>query len=116
MIFREGNFIALLIIGALVLVAILTTVLVKIIVDKYKKEQSEKAENVIQSAVEKAKMIELEAKDKALKILQDSEIEITRRRISCAKMIASKNVALNLITASSAWKYESRILTNARAR
>ncbi len=80
MIFREGNFIALLIIGALVLVAILTTVLVKIIVDKYKKEQSEKAENVIQSAVEKAKMIELEAKDKALKILQDSEIEITRRR------------------------------------
>ena len=80
MIFREGNFIALLIIGALVLVAILTTVLVKIIVDKYKKEQSEKAENVIQSAVEKAKMIELEAKDKALKILQESEIEITRRR------------------------------------
>ncbi len=80
MIFREGNFIALLIIGALVLVAILTAVLVKIIVDKYKKEQSEKAENVIQSAVEKAKIIELEAKDKALKILQDSEIEITRRR------------------------------------
>lgn len=80
MIFREGNLIALLIIGALVLVAILTAVLVKIIVDKYKKEQSEKAENVIQSAVEKAKTIELEAKDKALKILQDSEIETTRRR------------------------------------
>lgn len=80
MIFREGNYIALLIIGALVLVAILTAVLVKIIVDKYKKEQSEKAENVIQSAVEKAKTVELEAKDKALKILQDSEIEITRRR------------------------------------
>lgn len=80
MIFREGNFIALLIIGALVLVAILTAVLVKIIVDKYKKEQSEKAENVIQSAVEKAKSVELEAKDKALKILQDSEVETARRR------------------------------------
>jgi len=80
MIFREGNYIALLIIGALVLVAILTAVLVKIIVDKYKKEQSEKAENIIQSAYEKAKTVELEAKDKALKILQDSEIETTRRR------------------------------------
>lgn len=76
----NGGFLVIVIVGALVLAAILTAILVKILVDKFKKEQTEKADNLIQTAVEKAKTVELEAKDKALKILQDSEVETTRRR------------------------------------
>ncbi len=76
----NGGFLVIVIVVALVLAAILTAILVKILVDKFKKEQTEKADNLIQTAVEKAKTVELEAKDKALKILQDSEVETTRRR------------------------------------
>ncbi len=76
----NGSFMIFVIIGAVVAVAILTAILVKILVDRFKKEQTEKADNLIQTAIEKAKSVELEAKDKALKILQDSEVEITRRR------------------------------------
>ncbi|MHC1740756.1 MAG: ribonuclease Y [Anaerolineaceae bacterium] len=66
--------------GALVVVVVLTIVLVKIFTDKFKAEQQAKADNIIKSATEKAKSVELEARDKALKTMQESEAEIQRRR------------------------------------
>lgn len=49
--------------------------------EKFKKDQQEKADAVLLQANEKAREIELEAKDKALKALQEAEIEINRRRM-----------------------------------
>ena len=69
----ETGLILLLVLGALLLAALLTILLVNIYKSKFKKEQSEKADAVILTAVEKAKTIELEARDKALKVLQESE-------------------------------------------
>jgi ribonuclease Y len=68
------------VIASLVLIAVLTILLVRFYVARFKKEQMEKSDNLIQAATEKAKMIEIEARDKALKILQESDNEITRRR------------------------------------
>lgn len=65
---------------SLVIIAALTFLLVRYYVARFKKEQSEKADNLIQTATEKAKMIEIETKDKSLKILQESDAEINRRR------------------------------------
>ena len=76
----DTGLILLLVLGALLLAALLTILLVNIYKSKFKKEQSEKADAVILTAVEKAKTIELEARDKALKVLQESEQEANRRR------------------------------------
>ncbi len=53
--------------------------------NRYRKEQEGKADNVLQMSVEKGQRVELEAKDKALKILQDAETEITKRRNELAR-------------------------------
>lgn len=45
-----------------------------------RKSEREKTDQMLQEAKEKAKVIELEARDTALKIKQDSESEISRRR------------------------------------
>lgn len=66
--------------GALIVAAILAYVLVRVFTKRVKKEQTEKADNLLQVAGEKARTLELEARDKALKVLQDSESEIARRR------------------------------------
>lgn len=68
------------VIASLVVIAVLTVLLVRLYVSRFKKEQSVKADSIVQSATEKAKVIELEARDKALKIVQESDIEISRRR------------------------------------
>jgi ribonuclease Y len=47
---------------------------------KFMEEQQNKAGNIIQTASEKAKSIEIQSKDNALKIIQDAEVDITRRR------------------------------------
>ena len=76
----EIGTIIIVVIASLVLIAVLTILLVRFYVARFKKEQTEKSDNLIQAAIEKAKMIEIEARDKALKILQESDNEITRRR------------------------------------
>ena len=76
----ETGLILLLVLGALLLAALLTILLVNVYKSKFKKEQNEKVDAVILTAVEKAKTIELEARDKALKVLQESEQEANRRR------------------------------------
>jgi len=77
---RDIGLLVILVIGALVVATILTVVFVRYYVQRYKKEQAEKADDLIQSASEKAKTLEIEARDKALRILQESEQDITRRR------------------------------------
>ena len=66
--------------GALIVAAVLTYVLVRVLTNRFKKEQTEKADNLLQVAGDKARSLELEARDKALKILQESESETARRR------------------------------------
>lgn len=48
--------------------------------ETYKKEQNEKADNTVKVAVEKARTLELEARDRAIRILKESEDELGRRR------------------------------------
>jgi ribonucrease Y len=69
----------------LILIIIIGYVVSKRQVDKFKQEQKLKADNVIQVATDKARDIEMEAKDKAIKILQNSETEISRLRTEVQK-------------------------------
>lgn len=64
----------------IVLVAALVFFLTRFLAQKYRSEQEIKANNIVLAAQEKARSIELESKDKALKILQEAESEVTRRR------------------------------------
>ncbi len=53
--------------------------------EKYRKEQQGRADKVIQVAVEGAKRLELESKDKALKVMQEAEAETQRRRTEISR-------------------------------
>ena len=53
--------------------------------EKFRKEQQNSANNTVLVAKEKARAIELEAKDKELNLLQEAEGEITRRRSELAR-------------------------------
>jgi ribonucrease Y len=55
------------------------------IAEKFRQEQQLKADNVVTLAEEKAKAIEIEAKDRAIKIMQETEAESVRRRSELAK-------------------------------
>ncbi len=68
------------IIGDIVVVAIVFFVIARSLTSNIKKEQQYKSDSIIAAANEKSKTIELEARDKALKILQQSEAEATRLR------------------------------------
>lgn len=66
--------------GDLLLVAGITYFAIRILADRYQKEQQLKSDNILQTSKEKAKTIELEAKDNAIKIQREAENEIVRRR------------------------------------
>ncbi len=70
---------------ALVLTAILTVIFVRVFINKYKEKQKTIAENIVKSAEEKSKAIEIEGRDKALKLMQNAESEISRRRQDIAR-------------------------------
>ena len=53
--------------------------------EKFRNEQQNKADNSLLVAKEQARAIELEAKDKALKLLQEAEAEVVRRRSDLAR-------------------------------
>lgn len=72
--------IILLVIASLIVAAVLAFVFLGAFKKRYQKEQTDKTNLLIQSAAEKARTIELEARDKALKVLQESEQENNRRR------------------------------------
>ena len=72
-----GNFVPI-IIGDVVVVAIAIFIISRILTNNFKKEQQYKADSIVSAANEKSKTIELEARDKAMKILQQSESEAGR--------------------------------------
>lgn len=49
--------------------------------ERFRKDQESRADTVLLAANEKAREIELEAKDKALSILQEADNEVNRRRV-----------------------------------
>ncbi len=73
-------FILIVVLASLLLTALLTYFLVKSRVERFKKEQQSKANDVINAAEEKSKSMEVEARSKSLRLLQESETEISRRR------------------------------------
>jgi ribonucrease Y len=77
--------IILLIIGDLIVVAAITYFAVRYLADRFRKEQQTNADNIIQVSKEKARSIEMEAKDNSLKIMREAENEITRRRAEMAR-------------------------------
>ncbi len=78
-------FILIVILASLVMIALLTYFLVKTRVEKFKKEQQSKANDIISAAEEKSKLIEVETRSKSLRLLQESETEISRRRQDIAR-------------------------------
>ena len=55
------------------------------LIQQFRKEQQDKADNTLLIANEQARSIELEAKDKALKIQQEAETDAARRRNDLAR-------------------------------
>jgi ribonuclease Y len=70
----------LVVVAALLLGAATGYAVSKYLADRVRKEQGVKAEGIIQNAIEKAREIELQARDRSLKILQEGEAEVARRR------------------------------------
>jgi ribonuclease Y len=66
--------------AAVLLAALATFIITRILVKRFKEEQKNKADNVVQLAKENAQQIELSARDNALKFKQNAEQELTRRR------------------------------------
>lgn len=81
----QGLFITIDVIVSLILIAVITFLLVRFFVERHKKQQQAMADNIIKTAEEKSKAIEIEGRDKALKLLQNSESEISRRRQDIAR-------------------------------
>jgi ribonuclease Y len=63
-----------------VIVAIVAYIVSRLLNERYRKDQQNRADNVILSANEQAKTIELDARNKALKIIQEAESDLSRRR------------------------------------
>lgn len=72
--------IILLVVGDILLIAGITYFVVRFLAERFRKEQQLKADNIVQVSKEKARSIELEAKDNSLKMMREAEGEVTRRR------------------------------------
>jgi len=75
--------------GTVIIISVLAVLVLsfiggQLIARLQRKTEHEKAEQILQEAKDKATVIELEARDNALKIKQESEAEISRRRMDLA--------------------------------
>lgn len=73
-----------------VAVAVVASILIvnsrtRTLMEKFRKEQQERSDNLIQVATGKAKSMELEAKDRSLKLMQEAESETIRRRTDLSR-------------------------------
>lgn len=73
-------FIAITLLIAAVVVAVLVYVITRTLYKRFESEQQARADNVIQLAKERSKTIEVEARDAALKMIQEAEEDIKERR------------------------------------
>jgi len=69
----------------LVLLGLAFYLLTRYFANRFRKDQETKAETVLLAANEKAREIELEAKDKAMKALQEADNDINRRRTELSR-------------------------------
>ncbi len=69
----------------LVLLGLAFYLLTRYFANRFRKDQETKAETVLLAANEKAREIELEAKDKAMKALQEADTDINRRRTELSR-------------------------------
>ena len=60
--------------------AVVVVLLTRNLAAKHQREMESRADNVVATATEKARTLELEAKDRALKIIQDAEGDLRSRR------------------------------------
>lgn len=82
------NILLIILIGALVvvvLVALVSYFIVQARMKKFQQDQQNKADSVLAQAHESAKVVELEARDRAIKIMQESENEISRKRADLSR-------------------------------
>ncbi len=75
-----GTLILILVAGDILLIVLAVWLISRYFTERFRREQASRADSVLLAASEKAKEIELEAKDKALKILQEAENDLNRRR------------------------------------
>ena len=79
----NGNLLLILIVDVIILAVI--GVVVWMVISRYQKSVKKRSEEIIIDSTEKAKMIELEARDKALKVLQSTEAETSKMRMEISK-------------------------------
>ena len=72
-------------IATIIVVGTITTFVMRNRTNNYRKTQEQASDSIVQKATEQARNIEIEARDKALKVLQDSENEINRRRLDISR-------------------------------
>ena len=66
-------------------VAAVVFFLTRLLSERHRKEQEEKADNVVSQANEKARALELEGKDRAIRYMQEAETELSRRRLELTR-------------------------------
>jgi ribonuclease Y len=77
----SGVTIIIAIVGGIVLMALIIFLVIRMLIRRYQEDQKNQSDNVLHLAKEKAQQIELDARDKALKVMQDAEEEVSRRRV-----------------------------------
>ncbi|MFZ3080335.1 MAG: ribonuclease Y [Bellilinea sp.] len=73
------------IIGDIILLAVAFFFISRYYANRFLKDQQSRADTVLLTANEKAREIELEAKDKAMKVLQEADNEVNRRRAETSR-------------------------------
>jgi ribonuclease Y len=63
-----------------IIVAVVAYMISRFAIERFRQEQANRADNIIAVANENARTVELEARDKALRYIQEGENEVTRRR------------------------------------
>lgn len=79
-----GFFVGLIIVD-LILVALISYLVIRRLNARFRREQQNRADNVITLANEEARQIEIAARDRALKVMQDAEADLGRRRAELSR-------------------------------
>jgi ribonuclease Y len=79
-----GFFVGLIIVD-LMLVALISYLVIRRLNARFRREQQNRADNVITLANEEARQIEIAARDRALKVMQDAEADLGRRRAELSR-------------------------------
>ncbi|MRR30374.1 DUF3552 domain-containing protein, partial [bacterium] len=82
---NSGLIITLVAIGAAIVAGGVAVLLILTGLKHYRKEQQLQAEAIAQKATEAARTLEIETRDKTLKLLQESESETNRRRLDISR-------------------------------